>query len=43
MELVKVTIRTANGLIVEGELTLKTIEKLKKVNQVSVRKSGGKK
>ena len=43
MDFVKVTIRTANGLIVEGELTPKTIEKLKKVNQVSVRKSGGKK
>ena len=40
MELEKVTIRTANGLIVECELTPKTIEKLKKV---SVRKSGGKK
>lgn len=42
MELEKVTIRTANGLIVECELTPKTIEKLKKVNLVSVRKSGGK-
>ena len=36
-------VRTANGLIVECELTRKTIEKLKTVNQVSVIKSGGKK
>ena len=36
-------VRTANGLIVEYELTHKTIEKLKTVNQVSVIKSGGKK
>lgn len=34
---------TENGLIVWCELTLKTIEKLKTVNQVSVIKSGGKK
>jgi hypothetical protein len=43
MELVKVTVRTANGLIVECELTPKTIKELKTENQVSVRKSGGKK
>ena len=43
MDCVKVTVRTANGLIVECELTPETIEKLKKVNRVSVRKSGGKK
>ena len=43
MELVKVTIRTANGLIVEGELTPKTIKELKTENEVSVRKSGGEK
>ena len=44
MELVKVTIRTANSLIVECELTSKTIKELKTENLVSVRKlSGGKK
>lgn len=43
MDCVKTTVRTVGGLIVECELTPKTIEKLKKVNQVSVRKSGGKK
>lgn len=42
MELVKVTVRTANGLIVKCELTSKTIKELKTENQVSVRKSGGK-
>lgn len=44
MELVKVTVRTCNGLIVECELTPKTIKELKTENLVSVRKlSGGKK
>ncbi len=43
MELVKATVRTANGLIVECELTLKTIKELKVWNEVSVRKLGGKK
>lgn len=43
MELVKVKVITANYLIVECELTPKTIIKLKTENQVSVRKSGGKK
>lgn len=44
MELVKVTVRTGNGLIVECELTSKTIKELKTENRVSVRKlSGGKK
>ena len=43
MELVKATVRTANGLIVKCELTTKTINELKTDNQVSVRKLGGKK
>lgn len=43
MELVKVTVRTAKGLIVECELTPQTIKKLKTEKEVSVRKSGGKK
>ena len=43
MELVKVTVRTANGLIVECELKPQTIKKLKTEKEVSVRKSGGKK
>ena len=44
MELVKVTVRTSNGLIVKCELSPKTINELKTENQVSVRKlSGGKK
>lgn len=44
MGLVKVTVRTGNGLIVECELTPQTIKELKTENQVSVRKlSGGKK
>ena len=44
MELVKVTVRTSNGLIVECELKSQTIKKLKTENQVSVRElSGGKK
>ena len=43
MELVEVTVRTANGLIVECELTTETIKELKTENQVSVRKSGGRK
>lgn len=43
MELVKTTVRTTNGLIVECELTPKTIKELKICNHVSVRKSGGKK
>ena len=44
MELVKLTVRTGNGLIVECELTSKTIKDLKTDNLVSVRKlSGGKK
>ena len=44
MELAKVAVRTAKGLIVECELTPQTIEKLKTRNHVSVRKlSGGKK
>lgn len=43
MKLVKVTVRTAKGLIVECELKSQTIEKLKTENEVSIRKSGGKK
>lgn len=43
MKLVKVIVRTSNGLIVECELTPKTIKELKTENQVSIRKSGGKK
>ena len=44
MELVKATIKTANGLIVECELKPQTIKELKTKNQVSVRElSGGKK
>lgn len=40
---VLVTVRTGNGLIVECELTPKTIKELKTNNMVSVRKlSGGK-
>lgn len=42
MELVKVRVRTTNGLIVECKLTPKTIKELKTKNQISVRKSGGK-
>ena len=38
MELVKVTVRTSNGLIVECELKPQTIKELKIDNQVSVRK-----
>ena len=34
MKLVKATVRTANGLLVECELTLKTIKELKKNNFV---------
>ena len=43
MELIKVTVRTANGLIVECELTPETIKELKTENKVSVRKLGGRK
>ena len=44
MGLVKTTVRTSNGLIVECELTPQTIEELKTKNRVSVRElSGGKK
>ena len=44
MGLVKVTVRTSNGLIVECELKPQTIEELKTKNRVSVRElSGGKK
>lgn len=44
MKLVKVTVRTGNGLIVECELKPQTIKELKTENQVSVRElSGGKK
>ena len=44
MKLVKVTIRTGNGLIVECELKPQTIKELKTKNLVSVRElSGGKK
>ena len=44
MELVKVTVRTSNGLIVECELTPQTAKNLKTENLVSVRKlSGGNK
>lgn len=44
MGLVKVTVRTSNGLIVECELAPQTIKKLKTENLISVRKlSGGKK
>ena len=37
MGLVKATVRTGNGLIVECELTPQTIKELKTKNQVSVR------
>ena len=37
MGLVKSTVRTGNGLIVECELTPQTIKELKTKNQVSVR------
>lgn len=44
MGLVKVTVRTGNGLIVECELTPQTIKELMIKNRVSVRElSGGKK
>lgn len=44
MKLVKATVRTSNGLIVECELKSQTIEELKAKNRVSVRElSGGKK
>ena len=38
MKLIKVTVRTANGLIVGCEMTPKTIEELKTKKEVSVRK-----
>lgn len=41
MELVKVTVRTGKGLIVECELTPETIKELKADYQVSVRKIKG--
>ena len=41
MELVKVTVITANGLIVECKLTPKTIKELKKNNFVFVKKING--
>ena len=41
MELVKATVRTANGLIVECELTPETIKELKADYQVSVRRIKG--
>lgn len=37
-KLIKYTIRTLNGLIIECELSQETIEKLKSENLVSVRK-----
>ena len=40
MELVKITVRTVNGLIVECELTPQTIEEIKRKNRVSVRIRG---
>ena len=44
MKLVKVTVKTSNGLIVECELKPQTIKELQVKNQVSVRElSGGKK
>lgn len=44
MKLVKATVRTSNGLIVECELKPQTIEELKTRYRVSVRElSGGKK
>ena len=44
MKLVKVTVRTSNGLIVECELKPQTIKKLKTDNLISVRElTGGKK
>ena len=44
MKLVKVTVRTGNGLIVECELKPQTIKELQVLNRVSVRElSGGKK
>ena len=44
MKLVKVTVRTGNGLIVECELKPLTIKELMVKNRVSVRElSGGKK
>lgn len=36
--LIKCTVRTSNGLIVECELTTGTIKKLKSINLVSVHK-----
>ena len=44
MKLVKVTVRTGNGLIVECELKPQTIKELQVLNRLSVRElSGGKK
>lgn len=43
VKLVKATVRTANGLIVECELKPKTIKELKIDYEVSVRRLGGKK
>lgn len=44
MKLVKVTVKTSNGLIVECELKPQTIKELQVINRVSVRElSGGKK
>lgn len=39
-DLIKCTVRTSNGLIIECELTDETIKELKKVYFVSVRKRG---
>lgn len=36
--LIKCTVRTSGGLIIECELSQETIEKLKTINLVSVRK-----
>ena len=37
-KLIKCTVRTSNGLIIECELTAETIKELKNKNLVSVRK-----
>lgn len=41
MELVKVIVRTSNGLIVECELKPHTIKELKTEKKVAIRKSRG--
>lgn len=41
MKLVKVTVRTSNGLVVECELKPQTIKELKTEKQVTIIKSRG--